>query len=299
MTGTRKEMLSTAILAAALAGERILEVYGTDFGVEYKDDDSPLTLADTRSHETISSVLGKAFRDVPILSEEGRAASFEERKNHGLFWLVDPLDGTKDFVKKNGEFTVNIALVEKERPVLGVIYIPAADTLYYAEGPGAWKAAGIRGMLSGEKTARTDAGAFFGSVSRVSQKLPLADNASRNGIVIVKSRSHAAESTQAFIDMLGERFADTSILSSGSATKLCLIAEGSADVYPRLGPTMEWDIAAGDVILEKSGGRIIALDSLSRMVYNKRVLKNPDFVAVNRRMREDRRLSSILESVLQ
>ncbi|MBN2323416.1 MAG: 3'(2'),5'-bisphosphate nucleotidase CysQ [Spirochaetes bacterium] len=299
MTGMLEEMLACAIFSAVLAGEKILEVYDTDFTVEYKDDDSPLTLADKRSHEEIVSRLQIAFPDVPVVSEEGKKSAYGKRKNYKKFWLVDPLDGTKDFIEKNGEFTVNIALVEKEHPVLGVVHIPARDTVFYAAGSGSWKAEGLRNILRETASRPDDAGFFFRAVFCVSRKLPLQRKKPHDSLVIMKSRFHTSDNTQRFIDMLEQRFPDTGVVSSGSATKLCILAEGTGDVYPRLVPTMEWDTAAGDVILKNAGGCILALDSTGRIRYNKRVLRNPWFVAVNGRMRDDVLLRSIVDEFME
>jgi 3'(2'), 5'-bisphosphate nucleotidase len=299
MTDILEDLLSCALLSAVLAGEKILEVYDTDFDIEYKDDDSPITLADKRAHEEIFSRLRTAFPDVPVVSEEGKKSAYEERKHYKRLWLVDPLDGTKDFIDKNGEFTVNIALVEETRPVLGVVHIPARDTVYYAADSGSWKAEGIRKILSEMTDGQYDAGFFFEAISRVSRKLPLQKKKPRDGLVIMKSRFHTSDNTQRFIDMLERRFPDTGVVSSGSATKLCILAEGTGDVYPRLVPTMEWDTAAGDIILKNAGGCIIALDSPGGIRYNKRVLRNPGFVAVNGRMRGDALLHSLVDEFVE
>jgi 3'(2'), 5'-bisphosphate nucleotidase len=251
-------LLPGVISIARQAGNAILKVYGeVDPAVEYKRDNSPLTQADLVSHQIIMDGLVELSPEWPILSEESREITFSQRQNWGYFWLVDPLDGTKEFLKRNGEFTVNIALMEDGAPILGVVYAPAIDRLYYgARGAGSFKVEG--GHLSPIRTATANGGT----------------------IRIVMSRSHGSgeESLERFTGG-----APCEFVSMGSSLKFCLVAEGAADVYPRTGPTMEWDTAAAQCVVEQAGGAVTDLDG-NPMVYNKPVLLNPGFVASSNKL---------------
>jgi len=251
------------------AGTAILEVYGSDFTIEHKDDKSPLTLADSRSHEVIVKALsGLEGMHIPILSEEGKSIPFEERRVWEIFWLVDPLDGTKEFIKRNGEFTVNIALIQGNRPILGVVYIPVSGLFYFgAQGLGSFRLP----ALSFDDRASVDA------VTGMATRLPDADAASR--YTVAGSRSHMSPDTEAYISTLREQYGEIDFISAGSSLKFCLVAEGRAQVYPRFGPTMEWDTAAGQAIVEQAGGEIRRTDTGEPLSYNKEVLVNPFFVA--------------------
>jgi len=237
------------------AGNVIMDIYGRDFSVEYKEDASPLTEADLASNEVILKGLEKY--DIPVMSEEGRSIPYEVRKEWQYYWCIDPIDGTKEFIKKNGEFTVNIALMHNDEPVLGVVYAPALGDIYKAkQGEGAFK--------NGEK-------------------LPLQSNTSpEEKIKVVASKSHLSEETQAFIDALETQAVEQ--VSRGSSLKLCMVAEGEADIYPRLAPTMEWDTAAADAIVREAGKMTWQYLSDSRdtihepLRYNKENLLNPWFV---------------------
>ena len=213
------------VTIAKEAGDAIMQVYKQDFEVEYKQDNSPLTLADKKANDIIETGLNQLTVNFPILSEEGRDIPYEDRKHWEYFWLVDPLDGTKEFVKKNGEFTVNIALIYKDTPVLGVVYAPAFDVCYWA---------------------KKNEGAF-----KDGQKLPLKIVVQRNTYKIVVSRSHMSDETRVFIDAI-KTSKEKELISIGSSLKICLVAEGEADIYPRLGPTMEWDTGAAHSIVEES-----------------------------------------------
>jgi len=246
------------------AGGKVMEIYGDEFGVDYKADDSPLTEADRASHAVIVEGLEKY--GLPLLSEEGKTIDYDERKGWKSFWMIDPLDGTKEFVKRNGEFTINIALIHEGEPLFGVVYAPAISLLYWTEEESAYKA-----VLEPERF----------ELSAV-EKLPLQRKRS-DELTIVASRSHLNEATREFIEHLGgdRRKRLTSI---GSSLKLCLVAEGSADLYPRLAPTMEWDTAAADAVARKAGARVCRYtspDSLTHcepLRYNKADLHNPFFV---------------------
>ena len=267
------KLILTTILAAKRAGLAILDVYDSDFAVEQKEDKSPLTLADKKSNEIIENVLEQTVTvnnsTVPILSEEGKEISYEDRKNWEYFWLVDPLDGTKEFVKRNGEFTVNIALIHKQKPVLGIIYIPVKDVFYFAA-----KDFGTYKLENSE--ILTDDLSIEQLIDK-SQKLPL-DNDSKTSITVIGSRSHTSEEFSEFVERLNEKYENVEFISSGSSLKLCLVAEGKADFYPRFGPTMEWDTAAGQAIVEQAEGTVIDTQTNEPLSYNKSNLLNPFFI---------------------
>jgi 3'(2'), 5'-bisphosphate nucleotidase len=278
-----KFYLLTALAAAIEAGRAILEVYrSSDFEIEEKADKSPLTLADKRSHEKIVKRLGKS--DIPILSEEGKDIPYEERKGWETYWLIDPLDGTKEFIKKNGEFTVNIAIIRDRKPVVGVIYVPDKNVLYFAlNNLGSFKADSIDGIESinsqvigsaTESTAET-----IESIIDASTTLPVGYSASRP-FTIIGSRSHASPELQAFVEEKRQEHGEVEFISAGSSLKLCLVAEGKADIYPRTGPTMEWDTAAGQAIAENAGCKVLQYDTTEPLIYNKENLLNPWFVVM-------------------
>ncbi|WP_370088945.1 3'(2'),5'-bisphosphate nucleotidase CysQ [Ekhidna sp.] len=249
-------LLEIAKKAALAAGADILKIYESgDFSVEAKSDDSPLTLADKAAHNKIVSFLKET--DIPILSEEGRNISFDERVQWEYFWMVDPLDGTKEFIKKNGEFTVNIALIHKEKSVLGVVYPPVLGDLYWAlDSQGAYlQSNGEIKKLSTTKKALTE-----------------------SGLRVVASRSHMSTETEGYVSKL----IDPQIVSKGSSLKFLLVASGEADVYPRFGPTMEWDTAAAHVIVTEAGGRVTLEDMVTSLSYNKMNLLNPYFIVLPR-----------------
>ena len=231
------------------AGNTIMEIYKRDFSIEYKDDKSPLTEADLASNEVIMQGLEKY--GIPVLSEEGKSIAYDERKAWEYYWCIDPIDGTKEFIKKNGEFTVNIALIHHDTPILGVVYAPALNDMYAAKkGQGAFK--------NGEK-------------------LPLRTNPDLSEkMSVVASKSHLSEETQAFIDALDAK--EIVQVSKGSSLKLCMVAEGEADIYPRLAPTMEWDTAAADAVVREAGKMTYQFENEAPVVYNKENLLNPWFV---------------------
>lgn len=248
------KLMEGLLRAADEAGDAIMQVYASgDIGLSVKDDDSPLTLADTRSHELITTSLSTLAPGVPVISEEGELPPYESRRGWDEFFLLDPLDGTKEFVGRNGEFTVNIALVRAGRPVLGVVYVPVRRLMYYARrGAGAWR------VTKGSSPERI----------RVSAREPA------RGYVVAASRSHGSAELEKYLGRLdvAER------VSRGSSLKFCLVAEGAADIYPRLGPTWEWDTAAGHAVLAEAGGGVVEPggDELS---YNKSSLKHVGFIA--------------------
>jgi len=260
----RKELLSAAIEACIKAGKEILDVYQSDdFHVQLKSDDSPLTIADQRAHNAIVSVLEKI--DIPILSEEGTHLPYEERKAWKECWIVDPLDGTKEFIKRNDEFTVNVALVIDGKAVAGVIYVPVFKQLYFADE-----------LIGAFRCDEITENAKLEVLISASKQLPIKQD--RSGTRVVASRSHMNDETRLFIDSLKDNGDEVEIVSKGSSLKLCLIAEGSADVYPRYAPTMEWDIAAGHAIVSASGAKVLHLNSDEELSYNKPDLLNPWFM---------------------
>ncbi len=268
------DLLPEVIATARAAGDRIMEVYAGGFDVEAKGDGSPLTTADRHAHELICARLGASTADIPVLSEESAELDLHTRQAWPTFWLVDPLDGTKEFIKRNGEFTVNIALVCGTEPVLGVVCTPAQSLVHYAAvGVGAYR-------VSGDEAPT-----------------PIHTRGYRGGsAVVVASRSHASPRLQQFMGNLQRAEGEAALLSMGSALKLCLVAEGRADVYPRLGPTSEWDVAAAHCVVEVAGGAVFDLRG-ERLRYNKESLLNPWFLAVGDRAYAWRRcLEGITES---
>jgi 3'(2'), 5'-bisphosphate nucleotidase len=253
-TNELHELLPQVVQLARQAGEAVMRVYAeVNPAVEYKRDNSPLTQADLASHHTIDEGLTRIAPGWPVLSEESKEIPFDQRSGWQRFWLVDPLDGTKEFLKRNGEFTVNIALMEEGRPILGVVYAPAMDRMYYAaRGAGAWKAEG--GSVAAIRIGRVAHG--------------------RTRVVTSRSHGSGEESLDRFTG--GDAACD--FVTMGSSLKFCLVAEGAADVYPRTGPTMEWDTAAAQCVVEQAGGTVMDLEG-NPMVYNKPVLVNPGFVA--------------------
>lgn len=247
---------TNAVIALAVeAGKAILTVYnGPDFNVETKDDNSPLTAADHASHEVIDRGLRTLTPGIPVLSEEGRDVPWAERRQWQRFWLVDPLDGTKEFIKRNGEFTVNIALIEDGRPVFGVIYAPATDTLYVGtSGEGAWRQKG-----GGPK-----------------EPLVVRTPEAGEGHAVVKSRSHPSGELAEYL----EHVEVAESVPVGSSLKFCAVAEGRATLYPRFGPTMEWDTGAGQAIVEAAGGKVVQADNTeAALPYNKENLLNGFFI---------------------
>ena len=258
----REDWLVIIINAALDAGKEILKIYDADFSVDTKADNSPITLADKNAHNTIVKALEKI--EIPILSEEGEQTAYTIRKNWDQFWMVDPLDGTKEFVNKNGEFTVNIALIENGIPTMGVIYIPVTQTLYFAD------------KLAYKIENFSESIFSINNLLGKADQLPLTKT--RSNYVVLASRSHMNETTTNYINELKELHPNLLIQSKGSSLKLCTIAEGSADVYPRFGPTMEWDIAAGHAIINATRGNVINWETKKSLHYNKENLLNPSFV---------------------
>ncbi|MBU0581504.1 MAG: 3'(2'),5'-bisphosphate nucleotidase CysQ [Candidatus Margulisbacteria bacterium] len=249
--------IQEVISIARSAGKEIMNIYGQEFQVEFKEDKSPLTEADRKSNEIINYGLKKIDQQIPILSEENKNISYTNRENWQYFWLVDPLDGTKEFIKKNGEFTVNIALIYERKPILGVVYIPAKDIIYYAqEGLGSYKQNGDN------------------APSRIlSQKRTEKDH-----LKVIASRSHLTQEVEEYVEEKKKEYQHVEFVSAGSSLKFCYVAEGKADVYPRLAPTMEWDTAAGQAIATFAGRKVYNYHTGEELFYNKKNLLNDWFV---------------------
>ena len=271
-------ILFTAIRAALQAGAEIMKVYtdpNADFEIEKKADNSPLTIADRKSHAIIAGWL--ADTPYPILSEEGKKIPTEERQSWKELWVVDPLDGTKEFIKRNGEFTVNIAYVKNGVPEAGVIYIPVKEELFFADTEkGAYKLSNEDGLLT-RINENKEPGCTLEVLIEKAQKLPYPTP--HEGFMIVASRSHLNAETEEYIERMKKEHAKVETVSKGSSLKLCLIAEGVADVYPRFAPTMEWDTAAGHAIIRAAEKEVYQANTDKPLVYNKEDLLNPWFIA--------------------
>ena len=248
------ELITSVIAIARQAGQAILEVYHREYVTTEKEDHSPLTEADLAANTVIIRGLESLTPEIPILTEESATVPFETRHTWSRFWLVDPLDGTKEFIKRNGDFTVNIALIDSGRPVLGVVFAPCFDLLYFgSEGSGAFR--------------QSDSGEIE----------PIHCTAYESGpLKVVASLSHSGPDTDILINRLREASGEVALVNRGSSLKLCMVADGSADVYPRLGPTMEWDTAAADAVVRSAGGQVTDLEGTA-LAYNKPNLLNPFF----------------------
>ena len=240
------------------AGSVIMDIYNRDVEVEFKNDRSPLTEADKKSNELIIQSLELFYPNIPIISEENSEISYSQRSSWGEFWLIDPLDGTKEFIKKNGEFTVNIALIRDGFPVLGVVYLPVDEILYCAEkGSGAFKE-----VRSGN-LSKIFNGVHYDELERIK---------------VVASRSHITDEVKEFVEGLKNEGKEVEMISVGSSLKLCLVAEGSANIYPRFGPTMEWDTGAAQAVVMESGREVLNFETNELLNYNKKSLVNPWFI---------------------
>ena len=246
------------IACAKKAGAKILEIYAKDFQIDYKEDESPLTEADQAANEVIMEFLCSEYAETPIISEENKQLDYADRKDWERFWLVDPLDGTKEFIKKNGEFTVNIALVEKGQPVVGVVYRPVTDTVYIGMvGEGCYRIEGDA------EPVQITGGPHYSE---------------KDSIKVVASRSHLTAEVEEFVAKLREEGKEVDFLSAGSSLKICLVAEGAADVYPRFGPTMEWDTGAAQAVAVAAGKKVLNAETGGPLDYNKENLLNPFFI---------------------
>lgn len=266
----QQQLMAKAYNAAVRAGAVILDIYKReDYHISLKNDQSPLTIADRRAHETIKEYLGSTR--IPILSEEGREMLYDERKNWELFWLVDPLDGTKEFINGNNEFTVNIALMSDNEAVAAVVYVPYISRMFMAvKGGGAYVKENV--------TALADSEADYASIGEGLISLPVATKGNEP-MQIAISRSHNTPETFAHIDAIRSCVPDLEVVEQGSSYKFCMLAEGTVDYYVRTSNTYEWDTAAGELILEEAGGSTVAIDSGKHLAYNKELLNNPHFVA--------------------
>ena len=282
------EILPLLIETARNAGDAILKIYAQDFEVAFKSDHSPLTKADEAAHQIIVAALSTT--PYPILSEESAEITFEKREDWKRYWLVDPLDGTKEFIKKNGEFTVNIALIDEGRPVMGLVYAPVLDVLYFGSVENgtseAWKTLDCRLKSVGEIISSAQ--------SLIGAKASLENRS----LQVVASKSHCNDETHSFIEALENAFGSVERVSKGSSLKLCMVAEGTADIYPRIAPTMEWDTAAAHAVVRAAGGEVFEYnssilppeylnfdpertrDGWTPLRYNKENLLNPYFVVV-------------------
>ncbi len=281
--------LPDLLSASQKAGDAIMAIYRSDFAVEEKTDRSPLTLADKQSHRIICDHLKSIMTDgtIPILSEEGKGIPYRERTPWEYFWLVDPLDGTKEFIKKNDEFTVNIALVFKNRPRFGIIYVPAKETYYFgAEGIGSYTCID-KDIISRLRASSADKKKTLSpdDILSCSSRLPLTSDVPLTAPIftVIGSRSHASRETEEFLTAFRKKYGAFELIAAGSSLKFCLIAEGQADLYPRCGPTMEWDTAAGQVIVEQAGGQVVSIEDKLPLRYNKESLVNPFFIVQGQR----------------
>lgn len=273
-----KEYLNIAIDAAIMAGRKTLEFYHKEVDVFTKDDNSPLTLADLESNKIINTALKNS--GFPLLSEENAEIPFAERKKWNSYWLIDPLDGTKEFIKKSSEYTINIALITRGKPVLGVVYAPVLDQLYFASrNLGSFKV-----LLQGESTVQR--------LIKRAEQLPVKNV--KQKVRIVASVSHLSAETKKLIDKLEKYTGSCEIRPYGSSIKLCMVAQGVADIYPRLGSTMEWDTAAGHAVAEIAGCKVLQYPGMVPLAYNKENLLNPHFIVYSKEM-EDVILSAAKE----
>ena len=263
-----KEIYHIAIEAAVKAGEEILKIYENgNFQVEAKEDNSPLTIADKRANDIINSRL--VSTGIPIISEENKQTDYEIRKNWQQCWIVDPLDGTKEFIKQNGEFTVNIALIKNQQPIFGVIYVPVTGELYV-------------GDVEANSSKKCLVKNFEDLEKGLSGAEKLTPATSEEKIRVVGSRSHMNDATVAYIeDLRAEYEKEVEIVAKGSSLKFCIVAEGLADVYPRFAPTMEWDTAAGQAICKSVGLKVIDKNTGEEMLYNREELLNSYFLVSN------------------
>jgi len=259
----KEELLHIVITASLKAGEAIMKIYESDdFGVELKGDDSPLTKADLAADKIIQDYLLKT--GIPILSEEGKNIPYEQRKDWKQLWIVDPIDGTKEFIKKNGEFTVNIALIENQKTVLGVVYAPALNDLYFSSKKnGAFKISNAESL-------------DISNIISSANPLPLQSN--RTTYTVVASRSHMSPETEEYVAEMRKEHGDVELISKGSSLKIVMVAEGTADCYPRFAPTMEWDTAAGQAICEHAGFEVMDWKTKKTMKYNREQLLNNWFL---------------------
>jgi len=262
--------IEIAINAALYAGNEILEIYNSkDFEIQIKADKSPVTTADLAANKKIIEFLTET--EVPIVSEENEISEYKIRKEIKNYWLIDPLDGTKEFINRNGEFTVNIALMEDNTPIAGVIYVPVLKELYFSHLDfGAFKVENIKAGNNKQ----------FKLENLIKEAIELPIKEERDNLVVLSSKSHKTPENETFITKLSQKYPKIDTISKGSSLKICVLAEGKADIYPRFGPTSEWDTAAGHAILKAVGGNIMNTTTLKEIEYNKENILNPSFFAV-------------------
>lgn len=266
-----RELIGKVLQTAFRAGKAIMDIYQLPFEVELKSDNSPLTIADKTAHKIISDEL--LDTGMPVLSEEGAQISYDIRKSWKDFWLVDPLDGTKEFIKKNGDFTVNIALISNQQPIFGVVYAPVPGFMYWGSESGSFRLNVKRsGIIDFENSP---------SLETLAERLPCISKT--KGYLVLGSRSHMNIETESFIDDLKRSHPDLSFISRGSSLKFCTLAEGGADVYPRFGPTMEWDTGAGHAVARFAGCSVVQVENGLPVQYNKPSLLNPYFIASSKK----------------
>jgi len=261
---TEYNLLLLALKAAKSASNEIINIYNnSSVEIEYKQDNSPLTQADTAAHKAIVEIL--TATNIPILSEEGKNINYNERNKWTKYWLIDPLDGTKEFINRNGEFTVNIALINNNTPVLGVVFIPVSNTVYFGlKNFGAYKKNNYNNTTSIDELITSSQKIYSGNIN--------------NKLTVIASRSHLNNETKNFVENLETKFGNADFVSCGSSLKFCKIAEGIADIYPRFGPTMEWDTAAGHAIAIEADCLVSLEDNKNSLLYNKENLLNPYFI---------------------
>ncbi len=262
-----ESLLCKVLKVAFEAGKAIMEVYQQPFAVELKSDNSPLTLADKTAHTIIAE--GLSDTGLPLLSEEGAQEHYEIRKKWNEYWLIDPLDGTKEFVKKNGDFTVNIALISNQKPILGVVYAPVPGLIYWGSSEGSFRL----NVKKTEDFVYTN----INELLDIAERLPCISRS--DGFLVLGSRSHMNTETELFINDLKNKYPDLSFVSKGSSLKFCTLAEGGADIYPRFSPTMEWDTAAGQAVAVFAGCFVDQSENGLPVTYNKQSLLNPFFIA--------------------
>ena len=265
-----QQNLYTAIETSVKAGKKVMEIYSKDFSVDFKEDASPLTEADQKGNEVIMRFLLPT--SIPIISEENKKLPYEQRKDWEQCWLVDPLDGTKEFIKKNGEFTVNIALIQNQVPIMGVVYLPAQKILYF----GSKQTGSYKYILENEETIPDLDFMITNSEKLETTQLP-------DVYTIVASRSHMSSETEEFIQKAKQKYGEVNLISKGSSIKICLVAERKAHTYPRIAPTMEWDTAAAHAVAKYAGCSVTDFYNQTELKYNKENLLNPYFVVSNER----------------
>jgi 3'(2'), 5'-bisphosphate nucleotidase len=267
---TMKLLFTTAINAAIRAGAKIMEVYESgDFNIKAKSDLTPLTLADTLAHDEINKTLG--ITRIPVISEEGRSIAYDERISWDLLWMVDPLDGTDEFINRTSDFTVNIALIENGYPTVGIVYAPAYQRIYFAiKERGAFRKSNIKPELNADFS--------YDAIIENSVKMPPLPDSGNNKLIVVTSRLHISPETSEYVNNLRKEHVNIMVMRRGSSLKMCMLAVGKADIYPRYDTTWEWDTAASQIIAEEAGFSVCSVEDGKRLCYNKENMQNPWFI---------------------